>query len=487
MSETVDRVITVETRLQNDSNLVRYLNVAVTQYELVRRRIWSEMIDPNYKKNYPTDVKFEQHCRLVYGLHSRAINSIVRELRGFKKAYMELKKTELSQLENKIKSQRKKINKSLAILTELKPLVTDNIANEKQLNTYRKYKFSLYYQKNRLNRLNIKYDNLQYQIDKEIYKVCFGTKDLFRRQHLLEENGFKTHTKWYNKFVKNRDKNIWLTGSINEKDGNQMCALLYDEQSDTFSIKFRKIEVGDYGKYDQNKYITYNNINFKHNKQDIIDLVNKQQNNLIGKQAINFRFHREGTKWYLQIVYSKSYYVIDSVTRYNNGALGLDFNNAFIQSAETNKFGNLIHLHKYELKYHGTGNKAKTEIEQTINQIVHYAAKCGKDIVIEDLDFKATKAKQTKAKSKKGKEYNEMLHSFDYSRYKQKMQDIGFNNQVTVVLVKPHNTTKIAKQKYCKRMKLTSHQGAAFVIARKHQGFIDKLKTKPKKIDKKSA
>ena len=480
MSEIIERVVTVETRLQKDSELVNYLNIAVTEYELVRRRIWSEMIDPEYKKNYPTDVKFEQHCRLIYGLHSRAINSIIRELRGFMKAYMELKKTELKQLKNKIQSQQKKVNKSLAILTELKPLVTGNIASEKQLNTYRQYKFSLYYQKNRLNRLNIKYNNLQYQIDNKIYKVCFGTKDLFRRQHYLEENGFNTHTKWYNTLIKNRDKNIWLSGSVNEKDGNQMCALTYDDTTDTFSIRLRKVERGNYSQYDPDKYITYTNLNFKHNKQDIIDLVNKQQNNLPNKQAINFRFHREGNKWYLQIVYAKSYYRVNSVTRKDNGVIGLDFNNGFIQLAETDKYGNLIHLQKYDLMYHGTGNKAKTEIEQTISQIISYATKKGKDIAIEDLDFKSTKAKQTKAKSKKGKKYNDMIHKFDYSRYKQKMQDLGFNKQVTIILVKPHNTSKIAKQKYCKPMKLTSHQGATFVIARKCQGFKDKLKTNKK-------
>ena len=30
-------------------------------------------------------------------------------------------------------------------------------------------------------------------------------------------------------------------------------------------------------------------------------------------------------------------------------------------------------------------------------------------------------------------------------------------------------------------MKLTSHQGASYVIARKYQGFIDKLKTTQKR------
>ena len=36
--------------------------------------------------------------------------------------------------------------------------------------------------------------------------------------------------------------------------------------------------------------------------------------------------------------------------------------------------------------------------------------------------------------------------------------------------------SKIGKQKYSNRMKLTTHQAAAYVIARRYQGFKDNLK-----------
>ena len=134
-------------------------------------------------------------------------------------------------------------------------------------------------------------------------------------------------------------------------------------------------------------------------------------------------------------------------------------------------------MQRYNLQYHGCGNRAKYEIEQVINKIVKYATKVGKDIAIEDLNFKKTKAKQLTSNNANTKNYNNMLHKFDYSRYKQKLTDISFNHKVHLQLINPRNTTKIAKQKYCSNMKLTSHQGASYVIARKHQGFIDKLKT----------
>ena len=330
-----ERIVTVETRLQTDSKLVNYLNTAVTEYEWVKRKIFYEMTHPLFRQRYKTEAVFEKHCRTIYGMHSRTINSIVNEVKGIIKAFMELKKIELADINTKIKAQERKVKKTIKELNKLKPKVTKNLATKKQLNKYRRNKFSLYHQKNKLNRLNIKYKNLDYRITHNIYKICFGTKKLLKKQYNLSANKYKTHEKWHNDFIKNRDKNIWLTGSINEKDGNQMVALSYDETTDTFNISLRKIEKGDYGKYDKNKYIEYNNFTLKYNKQDIIDLINAQKFNLPNKRAIHFRFHRENTKWYLQIVYTKSFYDTEYLTRNNNGVIGLDYNDGFIQLAET--------------------------------------------------------------------------------------------------------------------------------------------------------
>ena len=99
----------------------------------------------------------------------------------------------------------------------------------------------------------------------------------------------------------------------------------------------------------------------------------------------------------------------------------------------------------------------------------------GKSIVIEDLNFKNAKAKQTKAKTKKGKSYHRMLHRFDYSRYKRTLENCSHRKKVELIEVKPKNTSKIGKQKYSKRMKLSVHQAASYVIARKGQGYSDRL------------
>ena len=83
------------------------------------------------------------------------------------------------------------------------------------------------------------------------------------------------------------------------------------------------------------------------------------------------------------------------------------------------------------------------------------------------------------AKSKSGKKYNRMLHALDYSRYTETIENAVFRNGVAVLKVNPAYTTKIGKQKYCNQRKLNPHQAASYTIARRGQGFKDKL-IKPK-------
>ena len=95
--------------------------------------------------------------------------------------------------------------------------------------------------------------------------------------------------------------------------------------------------------------------------------------------------------------------------------------------------------------------------------------------MIEKLEFQQTKARQTKAKSQKEKNYNRMLHKFDYSRYQTVLENGSHRKKVEVIKVNPKNTSKIGKQKYSERMKLNVHQAASYVIARRGQGYQDKL------------
>ena len=82
-----------------------------------------------------------------------------------------------------------------------------------------------------------------------------------------------------------------------------------------------------------------------------------------------------------------------------------------------------------------TGNSATSEIRNITSKIVDYALLTGKDIVIDDLDFRKTKSETDEAKSDYGKTYNHMIHAFDYLRYNKSLENCCFRRDVNLIKV----------------------------------------------------
>lgn len=457
------KTFTVSTRLSKDSELVRYAEQSITEYSKIYRYAWHFYINnQNIKRS-----DLRNHLVHKFGILSRTANSIAFDIDGRLKSYIELKKTELNQLEIKILKKEEKVTNLIVTINSLKPIVANNTVSSRQLQKYKSAKQSLYYQKNKLNKMRQSKANYEYEITNNIYKLGFGSKHNFDNQYRLEENGFKSHQGWYNDYVKQRDKNIYYLGSNNETQGNQLFQMSYNQDTDDFTIKVRK----DFG-FDKNAKYLIDTIDFKYQK-DLLKQICLAYRNKISSTALSYRVHRMNNKWYLQVLFTIEYENYETTNQF--GTIGLDYNDGFIELSETDEKGNLVKQKHYDLIYHGTGNKAKTEIEQTISNIVNYAKSKGKDISIENLNFKGTKAYQSKAKVKLGKKYNSMLHKFDYRRYKDTLDNCCHRRKVKLIKVNPRNTSKIGKQKYSDRMKLSVHQAASFVIARKGQGFVDKV------------
>lgn len=459
------KTYTISTRLQKTSPLVCYMEEYITEYNQIYRYAWQVYTSETYW--FATDSKFRTHLCEKFGILGRTANSMIRDIKGTIEAYLELKKTELQQLERKIETKEEQVEVLKAVINKLKPKIANNTSTQKQLETYRTAKKSLYFQQNKLNKLKQQQKNVTYQIKNKKISLGFGNKAFFRKQYFLEENGYRSHSGWYHTYVKERDKNVYYLGSNNEKQGNQMFQMTYVEDTDDFRVQVRK----DFGHDKEEKYVM-DTINFLYQKETLKQICMAYENKE-RPHALSYRVHREKNKWYLQVQFTLEYTDYETVS--TNGVFGLDYNDGFIEVSETDEKGNLVGQYHYDLRYHGTGNRAKTEMEQIVSQIVNLGKRKGKAIVIEDLNFKNTKAKQTKGKTKKGKVYNRMLHKFDYSRYKRTLENCSHRKKVELIEVNPKNTSKIGKQKYSKRMKLSVHQAASYVIARKGQGYQDTL------------
>ena len=459
---------TIETRLSLSEGYTDYFNKNIAKQERLFRIVWKL----NESGRWSKQSKLNSYIQDTYKVDKRTANTLIKGVKGRKKALTELKQVELSALKIKQESLVNEVKELKIEINKIKPKVTSNEATDKELAIYRRNKKRLFNKQQRLERIKHKIANLEKDIQQQKFSICWGTKRLFNAQHWLEENNFRSKIGWLNTYRKQRDNQVNYIGSIGEPCCNQNCQLSYDYTASSFQLRIRKdLELME---HKNDKFFVLTGLNFKYQRDKLIELLDRQDT------PITIRIKREGTKWYLQVIITWINNPGQIVTNTLGGTIGLDFNSGFIQMAETDKYGNLISLKKYPLLYHGTGNNAESEIREVISEITDYATTRGKSIIIEDLDFKRKKAQTSKAKGKKGKKYNSMIHAFDYSRYGETIKNATHRNKVGLILVNPAYTTKIGIFKYNDRMKLNPHQGAAYVIARKGMGYTDRLKKKPK-------
>ena len=422
------RKFTVVAQLHENQNhdLIEYVDSCFATYGKAKRETFHVLKrHDDFNKS-----SFNKHLQTKYGILKRTANSIISDAQGTLNALIELKKYEKSQLERKISSLETLISK-----LEMK------IADNKTLLRLNDKSVSLVAHRN-LKR------NLVYQIENGIYKLCFGTKHLLNRDH--------------KQFVERRDSQLSFVGSKNETAGNQLLQLAYNRQNNQFNIQLRK-DIG--GFKDQRGSCVNGKIYFNHHKQELISILTKHNS------PLSYKITKKNGRYYLYCTFEIQRDKSSFVTRSSNGVIGLDFNKGFVTLTETNQYGHMVDtdLIRYRFKQ---GTTTQTDLEHVATLVKERALATGKDVVIENLNFKATKAK---AVSKKDKKYNDILHSLAYRKFVAIIENVCYRNCIWLRKVNPAWTSWIAKQKYCPNMKLNIHTGASFVIARRGQGYTDKV------------
>ena len=458
--ENMSRVYTIKTRLDMDGVLGDYLKDYITFYSRLSRVIFRDIIT-GVVKEFHSVSKYVTVICMKFRVTKRTVNSIRYDMNGKIRAYKELKKTELKQLEIKIEGLESEVSKGKEELRKLFPLVAENRASSKQLERYRQGKTSLYYATMKLERTRHKREQLNKAMKCGKVSICFGSKRLFHSQFHLKEHGYKTHEKWLHDFRKARDSNLYYLGCGSESYGNQMLQL-QPSKDGSYTLHIRKENSYCETSRPQDKWITVSGIRFSYLSDWLRSCVDNHK-------PITCRIVRRGRKWYLCVIFSME---IPKRTTSKYRVFGCDYNHGFLEVAQTDRYGNLTGLQHISLNYHRTGNKAKSELEERLSKLVRSCSRKGKDLIIEDLDFRKKKSGVTKGKNRR---YNQRIHTFDYARYQSLCVNLCEKYGVVFNTVNPAYTSQIGEKKYCDSKKLTGHQAAAYVIARRGQGFEDRL------------
>lgn len=433
----------------NNKEIIEYFENASVYFCKLQRKAFHIFKNENIKENKIDYNTLQKKFMADYKISRRTTDSILKNVKGRIKALEEFKKYEASQKEQKIKNFNKEIDKLDKKILEFQ----EKMKNKIKVNhlKYWNLKKSRVFKKMKLNKFQMRLKQLKWEIKTGHYKLCFGTKKLL-----------KSNKK---EFLLQRDSQMSYIGSQDETSRNQMFQLDYNNQNNQFEIKLRK----DFGFDKEEKYV-FGKCYFNNHKNKLIEALENKNST-----PLTYSIIRKNGRYYLHCTFE---YRIENkdlfLTRKNYGTIGVDFNKGFLAISEIDKNGNLIKTDN--LKYHfGKGNKTQSDLENCISKIVKRSLETGKDVCFEDLNFKDKKSKTMTGKTDKGKKYNNMLHSLVYSLYDKLITNIAFRNKIGIIKVYPTWTSWIAKNKFCERMKLNIHIGAAFVIARRGLGIKDTI------------
>lgn len=439
------RKFTVVTQLheKNNQELIDYMENSRGVYaQALRETFYTIKNSTEFEQS-----KYNTELQNKYGILKRTAGSIIKDAQGRLNALKELKVYEQKQLESKIQALEEYIQ-------ELEAEKADNCALLRaglsvNLTKHWNLRRKLVAKKSKLNRMKQRLTNLQYQIDTGHYKLCFGTKKLLNSDKEA--------------FIAQRDSQMSFVGSKTEASCNQLLQLTFLPKINQFGIQLRK-DIGGF-KTAEDKYV-YGRVYFNHHAHKIKQILRYKNS------PLSFKIIKRKGRYYLYCTFEIQAELSDFQTRASHGTIGLDFNKGFVTLSETNQYGHLVQTQFSPYRFKA-GHKTETDFQRIACHVVELARNTGKDVCVENLDFKI---KKSKTKSKKDRKYNEMLHSLAYRQFINSIEQRAYRHLVYVHRVNPTWTSWLAKRLYCPTMKLNTHVGASYVIARRGQGFKDAVK-----------
>ncbi len=287
--------------------------------------------------------------------------------------------------------------------------------------------------------------------------LCFGSKKLFRSQFALQDNEFSSHQEWKQAWQEKRDSEIFILGSKDETSGNQSCVAMQNEDGSlTFRIRLPNA-LSAHG-----RYLSLPNVRFAYGHEEILSALEQHQ-------AICYRLKEDHKGWRLFASIERVSRPL--VTNKAKGVIGIDLNADHIALVETDRFGNLLSKKTLPLSTDGKDrNQTLALIGDLSTQLVTYALKVQKPIVMERLDFQKKKCELRELSAKQAR----MLSSFAYSTVLAMITTKASREGVGIEIVNPAFTSVIGRTKFAKRYGLSIHHSAALCIARRAYGFSEK-------------
>ena len=427
----------------------------------------------------------DKSCHMVlkekYGLDDYYTNSILQNAKGIYNSQVECLKGYKNTLKERINSINKKIDKENKTLDKYLSLRKDINLYKKDKEYKIKYKgytfkdnkfkcnltnkeyslneFEYNYLNKNIKKCKNKISRLKYKLTNTNNKLnnLKIKKPVFYKKYLNDKIDFIEHK--YNKFN--------ISGRKDAGVGNFVFKLNVTPDTLKNSINFKDIKFNLNIKLIDKTFIEFKNI-FFYNGKDILNILNNNLSIPLGFE-LQRRYDNKNRLYYqIFIVYELNYF-----NRLNNytkdGIIGLDFNVGHIDLTETDKNGNILYTKVIKYNTNGNSNERYKSLHKAIKECIDYASDHYKPVSIEKLDTSKSKKKMLY----KDKALNKTLSDFSYSKYTDICLYLCIINNIELIQVNPFLTSFMGI-KYSDKC-LNKHILASYIIARRGQGFKEKI------------
>ena len=419
-----------------------------------------------------------------------AVKAAVETLKGQKeltKLNIETTKAQIKATEKKIKDTTKQLDRLRKVKVSCvkgKPKLTkrapEHIANGKYIVKRGKeevtydtaYLFEHQYVDPQIKHLKARIGQLRFKLQRKQEKLerlqtnmagaVYGTKDFYRQQHTVKRYR-KHHDEWKQEFDNRRYSNMTLSGRKDSKNGN-------------FVVRYEPAKHALYWTTNDGVEQSITNVTFPYGGDIITQAIAAQlqrrtKERLENGQSMAWRIDDHGEYYIVQCLLDVAPASVGNYCK-TSGVIGVDINGDHLAMANVNSKGQLIKswIDDFDLENHTSGQNDKI-IEALAIRLVDMAVKLNKPIVLEKLDTTVSKAESPYGSHRR----NRKLSMFAYRKFISAIESRAEKMGVAVFHVNPAYTSQIGKMKYMKRLGISIHQSAAYVIARRGMRFKEKL------------
>ncbi|MFJ1651230.1 IS200/IS605 family accessory protein TnpB-related protein [Streptomyces sp. NPDC088337] len=308
-------------------------------------------------------------------------------------------------------------------------------------------------------------------------RVVRGGKKLLNTRHHLEAAGL-TEAQWRSRWQAQR----WFLqadGESGKRFGNETIRVTFGGE---VSIKL-PVPLANLANAPHGRYVLACRVRFHHRGEQWADRV-------AANRAVAYRIHHDVDRgrWYVTASWQTPPVRTVPLSAARAGGLaGVDMNADHLAAWRLDTHGNPLGApRRFDYQLTGTAQHRDAQLRHALIRLLHWTARHGLSLAIEDLDFTAEK---TREKHGRRKRFRKLISGMPTARLRARLVSMAAELGVPVVAVDPAYTSRWGAQHWqqpltTKNRKPTRHDAAAVAIGRRALGCAIRRRTAPPPHDR---